>query len=184
MRPVRPEDAGALRALCGRMSARSLYLRYHRAVPNVSDEEIARFTDVDYADTFALAATLGEAPEQRIIAVGLYSRTGEDRAEVAFTVEDSHQGRGIATQLLDQLAIVARDHGIHTFEADVLSENLSMMEVFRESGFPLESRIKYGTYHVAFPIAETRRQRNAPRIARPGPRRPPCAPSSSLGPLP
>jgi acetyl coenzyme A synthetase (ADP forming)-like protein len=155
MRPVREEDAPALRALFERLSPRSLYLRYHRAVREVSEPEVRRFTDVDYEDTFALAATLGEPPEERIIAVGLYARTAPDRAEVAFTVEDSHQGRGIATQLLDQLAVAARDHGIQTFEADVLGENRSMMDVFRDSGFPVESRVKYGTYHVAFPIEQT-----------------------------
>src|SRR3990170_3418747 len=107
-------------------------------------------------DDAALAATLGEPPDERIIAVGLYTRLepGSDHAEVAFTVEDSHQGRGIATQLLDHLAIAARDHDIRVFEADVLGENRSMLDVFRDSGFPLESRIKYGTYHVAFPIEE------------------------------
>src|SRR3990172_1638547 len=155
LRPVRTEDAGALRALFERMSPHSLYLRYHRPMAEISEEEVRRFTDVDYEDTFALAATLGEPPDERIIAVGLYSRIESDSAEVAFTVEDSHQGRGIATQLLDQLAVAAREHGIHTFEADVLGENRSMMDVFRDSGFPVESRIKYGTYHVAFPIEQT-----------------------------
>ncbi|HSP53987.1 MAG TPA: GNAT family N-acetyltransferase, partial [Dehalococcoidia bacterium] len=73
MRPARPDDATALRALLERLSPRSLYLRYHRAVRQISDEEVKRFTDVDYEDTFALAATLGEPPDERIIAVGLYS---------------------------------------------------------------------------------------------------------------
>lgn len=155
LRPARPGDEPALQALLERLSPRSLYLRYHRPVKQISREEVQRFTAVDYRDTFALAATLGEPPHERIIAVGLYSRTDGDRAEVAFTVEDSHQGRGIATQLLDHLAIAARDNGIHTFEADVLGENRSMMDVFRDSGFPVESRIRYGTYHVAFPIEQT-----------------------------
>jgi len=155
LRPVRPEDAAAVRSLLERLSPRSIYLRYHRPMPHISEEEVRRFTHIDYHDTFALAATLGQPPAERIIAIGLYSRTGDDRAEVAFTVEDSHQGRGIATQLLDHLAAAARDHGIAVFEADVLSENRSMMDVFRDSGFPVESRIKYGTYHVAFPIQET-----------------------------
>src|SRR3990172_3948341 len=155
LRPVRTEDAGALRALFERMSPHSLYLRYHRPMAEISEKEVRRFTDVDYEDTFALAATLGEPPDERIIAVGLYSRIESDSAEGGFTVEDSEEGRGIATQLVDQLAVAAREHGIHTFEADVLGENRSMMDVFRDSGFPVESKIKYGTFHVAFPIEET-----------------------------
>ncbi len=61
--------------------------------------------------------------------------------------EEQH-GLGIATQLLDALATAARDNGINVFEADVLGENQEMMDVFRDSGYPVESHLKYGTYHV------------------------------------
>lgn len=155
IRPVHPDDEDAVRDLFHRLSPRSVYLRFHRPIPAVSEEDVRRFTHVDYDKDFALVATLGEAPDERIIALGHYGRTDGDRSEVAFTVEDSHQGRGIATQLLDHLGAVARTKGIRVFEADVLGENVSMMEVFRDSGYPLESRLKYGTLHVAFPIAET-----------------------------
>lgn len=157
LRPIRTTDGPAVAALFRRLSPRSLYLRFHHHLPGVSEKDIRRFTHVDYENQFGLAATLGEPPGERIIALGLYARIEgtPDRAEVAFTVEDSHQGRGIATQLLDRMAAIARDHGIDAFEADLLGENESMLEVFRDSGFPLESRIKYGTLHVAFPIEET-----------------------------
>jgi len=148
IRPVRPEDAGALRTLLEGLSPHSLFLRYHRRVAHVEDEEIARFTDVDYAGSLALVATLPGPAGERIAAVALYSRTKADRAEVAFVVEDEYHGLGIATQLLDALAAAARDNGINVFEADVLGENREMMDVFRDSGYPVESRLKYGTYHV------------------------------------
>jgi GNAT superfamily N-acetyltransferase len=148
IRPVRPEDAGALRALLEGLSPHSLFLRYHRRVAQIEDEEVARFTDVDYADSLALVATLPGPAGERIAAVALYSRTEADRAEVAFVVAEEQHGLGIATQLLDALAAAARDNGINVFEADVLGENQEMMDVFRDSGYPVESRLKYGTYHV------------------------------------
>ena len=156
LRPIHPNDDPAIQALYSRLSERSLYLRFHRPVRHVPEEELG-VARVDPHETFALVAVHGEPPDQRVIAVGRYSRFPEDlsRAEIAFTVEDSHQGRGIASQLLDHLALIARDHGIETFEADVLGENRSMLEVFRESGFPVQSKLIYGTYHVAFPIGET-----------------------------
>jgi hypothetical protein len=85
-RPLRPNDAGALRDLFKRMSPHALFLRYHRHVPEVREEEVRRYTDTDYAETFALAATTGEDPSP-IIGVALYSRTAPDRAEVAFVVK-------------------------------------------------------------------------------------------------
>ena len=157
MRPVRPEDREAVEALYQRLTDRSMYMRFHRAVRHLPEEELDLFGEPDYVDSFALVATQGEPPVERVIALGRYERlTGRpDRAEVAFTVEDSHQGRGIASQLLDHLAIAARDHGIAVFEAEVMGENQSMMDVFRDSGYPVKSGIKYGTFHVSFPITNT-----------------------------
>ncbi len=156
LRPIRPDDDDAVIALFNRLSPRTIYLRFHHVVTQMTKLEVQRFTRVDYETTLALVATLGEPPEEKIIAVGRYSRLGNpDRAEVAFVVDDSHQGRGIATQLLGHLASVARDKGILTFEAEVLGENQKMMRIFRESGFQVESSFQDGTYHVVLPIQPT-----------------------------
>jgi len=122
----------------------------------MTKDEVQRYTRVDYDSTFALVATLREPPGEKIIAVGRYGRLGDsDRAEVAFVVEDSYQGRGIATELLHRLAAVAQGKGIRVFEADVLGENRTMMGVFRDSGYRMESELKYGTYHVVLALTGT-----------------------------
>ncbi|MCJ7831659.1 MAG: GNAT family N-acetyltransferase, partial [Dehalococcoidia bacterium] len=156
LRPIRPDDDGMMIALFNRFSPRTIYLRFHHVIGEMTKEEVQRYTRIDYQDTFALVATLGEPPDERIIAVGRYARLGNsDRAEVAFVVEDSHQRRGISTHLLDQLAIVARGKDIRIFETDVLGENKEMMEVFRESGFHIESQLEDGIFHVVFAIEAT-----------------------------
>ncbi|MDI6858115.1 MAG: GNAT family N-acetyltransferase [Dehalococcoidia bacterium] len=156
LRPISPDDDEAMIALFNRLSPRSVYLRFHHVIREMTRDEVRRYTNVDYEDTYALVATLGEPPDARIIAVGRYSRLGNsDRAEVAFVVEDTYQGRGISSHLLQQLAIAAREHGIRIFEAEVLAENQLMMEVFRDSGFPLETTFEDGTFHVVFSIEET-----------------------------
>ncbi len=156
LRPIRPDDDETMIALFGRFSPQTVYLRFHHVIREMTKEEVQRYTHVDYEDTFALVATLGEPPDEKIIAVGRYARLGNsDRAETAFVVEDSHQGRGISTHLLEQLAVVARDKGIRTFEAEVLAENEAMMDVFRESGFQVESEFAHDAYHVVFPIEQT-----------------------------
>ena len=77
------------------------------------------------------------------------------RAEVAFTVADAHQGRGVGTLLLEHLAAIARRQGIDTFEAYVLGENNRMLEVFAASGFTVQRALDTGVFHVAFPTADT-----------------------------
>jgi len=91
---------------------------------------------------FGLVAETGL--EDRIVGHALYIALEGDRAEVAFAVADDYQGRGLGTILLGHLAKVAAANGIHVFEAEVLPDNYRMLEVFRESGFPVEVRAKLG----------------------------------------
>src|SRR5688572_12712045 len=101
---------------------------------------------VDYRSDFGLVATAG--PSERIVGHGMYARTGDERAEVAFTIDEAFRGRGLGTILLGELAEVAAVNGIQVFEAEVLPENRSMLGVFRESGLPIEVRPSYSTVKV------------------------------------
>ncbi len=139
VREIRSDDDDALRAFHGRLSPESIVLRYFGPHPRLSDAEVERFTCVDGVDRFALvdeqAPRAGGASE--IVAVARYDRApGSDRAEVAFVVDDAHQGRGLGTILLRHLADAARCRGVRTLVADTLSENFRMLKVFRHGGFP------------------------------------------------
>ena len=79
----------------------------------------------------------------------------ETSAEVAFAVADEHQGRGIGTRLLEQLATRAAATGIERFVAEVLPENAPMLQVFRDAGFEVARELEGGEIEVRFPIAAT-----------------------------
>ena len=105
VRPIRPSDAEAFRRFHGGLSAQSLYYRFFSPKPRLTEAEVERFTTVDMADRVALVAMLGD----ELIADARYDRwAGKDEAEVAFTVADEHQGRGLSTILLEHLAAIAR----------------------------------------------------------------------------
>ena len=63
------------------------------------------------------------------------------------------QGLGLATLLLAHLAEVAHGNGIAVFFAEVLPQNHRMIEVFRESGFPVETSSEAGSIRVEFPTS-------------------------------
>lgn len=162
LRPITPEDDDAMLDLFGRLSPRTVYLRFHHRVKEMTREELRRYTHLDPENAFALVAVHTPHPsdtqnEDRLIGVARYYRLPDDRerAEVAFTVEDMHQGLGIATHLLFALAVAALDQGITKFEADVLGENRAMIEVFADAGYQLTSSWKYGTVHPSFDIRDT-----------------------------
>ncbi len=136
VRPVRRDDRPAVRAFLAGLSEESIGFRFF-GMPSL--EWVADWAvDVDYADRFALVAESG-TPRQ-VIAHSGYVRSDPHRAEVAFLVADRWQGKGISTVMLAQLAEVAASHGISTFTAEVLPHNHRMIEVFRESGFPVQMR--------------------------------------------
>ena len=135
LRPVRPDDGEALRGLYDRLSRDSLYLR-HFTLARTS-QAVARLLDADHDNQFVLVAESGA----RLSGVASYTRdpTSADRAEVAFAIADTLQGRGIGTRMLEILAGIGRDHRIRTFDAYVLQNNDRMMGVFRDSGLDRKS---------------------------------------------
>jgi len=84
---------------------------------------------------------------------GRYDRLPDEPtvAEVAFGVEDAHQGRGIGTQLLTHLTNYARHHGVEGFRAYVLPDNYAMMRVFR--GWRMVCPLKPQVASVDTPIS-------------------------------
>jgi acetyl coenzyme A synthetase (ADP forming)-like protein len=156
LRPIQPDDEERLLALFYRLSPHTVYLRFHHVMSHLPREEARRFCTVDYDDTFALVATLGQDIEEKIIAVGRYARLPKrEAAELALVVEDMHQGKGIGTHLLEQIAGIAREKGITRFEAEVLAENVEVMKVLLTSGFRVANEVEYGVYRVVLDIAPT-----------------------------
>jgi acetyl coenzyme A synthetase (ADP forming)-like protein len=149
VRPVRTGDEPAIRAFLERVSPESIAFRFF-GVPNL-EWVIAWSIDVDYTDRFALVVETGTP--RAIIAHAAYVRMNQASAEVAFLVADAWQGRGIATILLAQLAAVAEQHRISTFIAEVLPANHRMIEVFRESGFPVEMRSRPDAIEIELPTS-------------------------------
>ena len=157
MRAIRPSDADAIVAFHARMSERTRYLRYFSPYPRIPERDLERFVNVDHQDREAFVIVNGP----RIMGVGRYERLGPDSpdAEVAFVVEDAHQGRGIGSVLLEHLADAARDHGIARFVAEVLPQNASMLRVFGDFGYQVQRRYADGVVHLSFPIAPTDKSR-------------------------
>ena len=168
LRPVRASDEAALLALFERLGEDSRMYRFFSGAPNL--ERAAReLADVDYADRYGLVATRGG--DGSLVGHGAYVRGSPQRAEVAFAVADEMQGQGLGTIMLAHLAEVAEGNGIPIFVAEVLPENHRMIEVFRESGLPVEIAALPGLDRVKMPTSFVGRRGRALRGARPDRRR-------------
>jgi acetyltransferase len=152
LRPIRPDDADRLQAFHARLSPQTVYNRFFAYRPVLSDADVARFTVVDHDRRGALVAMLRD----EIIGVVRYEglKNGTD-AEVAFIVEDAHQGRGLGPLLLEHLAAAARERGIERFVASVLPGNRAMLSVFRSAGYEVSRQLEEGYVELDFPIGQT-----------------------------
>lgn len=153
LRPIQPEDADLLRSFYARLSAETIYYRFFSPRPHLSDREIRHFTTVDHERRVALIATIGGD----MVAVVRYDRLTDrpGTAEVAFLVEDAHQGRGLGAVLLEHIAAAARERGVHRFVASVLPDNRRMTRVFREAGYEAEQRFEDGVIELVLDLEPT-----------------------------
>jgi acetyl coenzyme A synthetase (ADP forming)-like protein len=153
VRAMRPDDDKALLALFTSLSEESRWMRFFAPTQGAAlAAEAHRETNLDR--TFGLLALSG--PEERVVGHAFYAGLDDHRAEVAFTIANDFQGRGLGTILLCQLAEVAEANHIQMFEAEVVAANHAMLHVFRESGFPIEVSAEAGQLHVTFPTSFTR----------------------------
>lgn len=150
VRPIRGSDREALSDAFERLSPESRYRRFFRPLSRLSSSDLSYLTEVDHEDHEALAAftTVGE-----LVGVARYIRSEEDPAyaEVAVTVADDWQSRGVGTLLLRRLIGRARESGITHFLALVLGDNRDAVELFQNlSTDDLERRPRDG--HVELVI--------------------------------
>ena len=145
------EDADALLDFFSRLSEHSRYLRFH-GFPTAGPSLVEPVLDPDWGERGALIGCL----DDRIVALANWVRLRDPRAaEVAFTVDDDYQRRGIGTRLLEQLALRASGAGIEEFVAEVLRENDVMLTVFRDAGFDVTRAADGGELEIRFPLAPT-----------------------------
>ncbi|MFD4943855.1 GNAT family N-acetyltransferase [Streptomyces sp. NPDC058409] len=160
IRPITTDDAERLVSFYEQVSDESKYYRFFAPYPRLSDRDVHRFTHHDYVDRVGLAVTVGG----EFIATVRYDRIDErgrpasapaDEAEVAFLVQDAHQGRGVASALLEHIAAVARERGIRRFAAEVLPANNKMIKVFRDAGYTQQRSFEDGSVHLTLDLEPT-----------------------------
>jgi RimJ/RimL family protein N-acetyltransferase len=147
IRAIRADDNERIVRAFRALEPRSVYLRFFSYKKEVGGHELRRLTEPDRARDVVLVATIGSGNDETIIGLGHYVRSGPS-ADIAFIVEEDYQGRGIASRLLRNLAHLARANGIAQFEADVLVENIPMLNALRHSGLPVRESESDGIVHM------------------------------------
>jgi len=157
LRPTTPDDADLLVRFFAELSPESRYLRFQGA-GTVDARTVEPFVHTDFDSTVSLVGEL----EGEVVTVATYVRLRDaHRAEVAFAVADTLQGKGIGTRLLERLAAHASRAGIDEFVAQVLPQNSAMLKVFGDAGFAVTRRLEEGVVEVKLELEQTEAYRAA-----------------------
>jgi RimJ/RimL family protein N-acetyltransferase len=140
IRQVRATDAPLLADGFARLSARSRQMRFLGPKKTLSAAELRYLTDVDHHDHEAIGAL--SPADGRGVGIARYIRDPDDprAAEIAVTIADDWQGRGLGGELVARLSDRARRAGICRFTATVSADNVAMTGLLWKMGAELAGR--------------------------------------------
>src|SRR5258706_1668096 len=149
---LEPTDGPALRRLFFRLSAETVYRRFHSPVVRPEQTQPQRLLDVDHHAREAVVAV----EDGEIVGVARYvGRPGTGSAEIAIVVADGWQRQGIATRMLSALHDRAEAEGVTEFTLTIQADNRPMLELFRRFYPGIRGRSSYGMYEAVVPVART-----------------------------
>lgn len=162
IRAIRPDDRGRMAEALRAVSSESFYRRVFSVKGDLSDEDLKQLTEVDFRNVVALVAVMKEDDQNRIVGCGRYFLVPGVplKAEVAFLIDDAHQGLGIGSRIFKHLVSIARASGIAQFEANVLPTNERMLRLFAASGLPVNTTMTRDSVHVTIDL-QTKEKRKA-----------------------
>src|SRR3979409_1510162 len=153
IRALRREDEADMLAAVGKTSAQSLQRRFFVMKRPFSDKERSFFMDIDFKNHVALVALAEEAGRKIIVGGGRDIVLEPGRAEMAFVVIDTWQGRGVGSILMRHLVKIASHAGLKELTAEVLPEKSASIKVFGNCGFGPAPRRDPQTLHLVRKLA-------------------------------
>lgn len=148
IRAQRVSDSALLREALIHMSEEARYRRFFAPKRSFTQKEIDFYLNIDFVSHVALVVVLDGA----IVGGGRYIVSEPGRAEVAFSVDDAHQGQGIGSALMRHLVGIARAAGLRVLTAEVLPDNAPMLKVFERCGLAITTRREAGVVHVTMAL--------------------------------
>jgi GNAT superfamily N-acetyltransferase len=149
-RPVQPDDDARLVRLWPRLSADTVYRRFHSPLRGLPEATLRHLVVVDHDRRDAVVALVGG----EIVGIARYDRSPADpsTAEFAVLVEDAWQGVGLGRQLLVELTELAAARGVRRLTAVVQADNDRMVWLIRRLLPGSRLTLDAGVYEVDSPL--------------------------------
>lgn len=139
-RALKPSDEENMRQLFYRLSDKSVEYRYFYPIKTMFHSDIQEYVNVDYRHSLSLIGLPDDPDCERIIAEVRFDRLNlqDPYAELSIMVDEAYQHIGVGTYLCKRLAHFAAERQLTGFTADVLTENIKMLHVFKKMGWDIK----------------------------------------------
>ncbi|MFX0063380.1 MAG: GNAT family N-acetyltransferase [Candidatus Hermodarchaeota archaeon] len=145
LRPVKISDEPLVEEFFNALSDKALYQRFVSGRTDMSHERLQEFVIIDYTKELVILAVIPqENNKELVVGIGqmIIARNsmgpGLHAAEAAFLVRDDYQNRGIGTELLKYVTVLAKRQGLLGFFAEVLIGNKAMIHLFEKMDFDIQ----------------------------------------------
>ena len=153
MRPIRPDDAPALKAAIVGSNPDDIRMRFFQALNQLPDPLARRLTQIDYDREMAFVV-IDEASAEGVGVVRLSLDPDRQRGEYAIIVRADRQGTGLGYRMMQEIIAYARAVGARQVFGDVLSENHAMLGMASELGFRPTGTPEPGVVEVTLDIQQ------------------------------
>lgn len=161
-RLIRPEDAPLLIDLFENLSSDTRRRRFHADADHVTEERkqsVAReLADVDNRTSGGAVLAIERVPEagERIVGVARLARPegqpDTPQAEAAIVVRDDYQGRGVGTELLRRMMLLAKQMQLESVLAIIEANNVRTLRVFRNLNLPSTATTSRAETHMVIQV--------------------------------
>jgi acetyltransferase len=141
LRPIRPEDEPAYRALFERLSAEDIQLRFMHPMKELSHEMAAWFTQIDYERQMELVLEARNTPSggELVGSVRIDTEPNGEKAEFAILLRRDMAGKGLGPMLMRRIIEYGRGRGLREIYGEVLRENRTMLRLCEAFGFTIRT---------------------------------------------
>jgi acyl-CoA hydrolase len=152
-RPAKPTDEPMLKEMFYSLSRDTVYNRFMGLKRSMPHRELQRIVNIDYDTRMTLCGFVNEEGIWSMVAFAMYDLDkGSNTAEISFAVSDRWQNRRIGTLLMNMMIDIAKERKIMAFTAELLAENMRMLDLFYRTGLKVETRLVEDTYLVTIDL--------------------------------
>jgi N-acetylglutamate synthase-like GNAT family acetyltransferase len=146
MRRARAGDGKALTEFADSLSEESISFRFFGSA---LDHDLLRKELMPGPTSYVLLAMR----DGRVIGHAAYYRSGGNMAEIGLVILDSFQGKGLGTKMLERIARTANLDGLSVFDTIISHDNLRMIKMVEDMGFPTSVRTEPDLIRIRFPTS-------------------------------